>query len=87
MKKFTKFMDYLTLHPSVATVAMVSILIGIAMALTRSAWPLFAVFLFPLVQSQQVMPPQEDVYQEYEQGEGEQEDDGFVSPIGFTAKI
>lgn len=56
MKFFSKFIDYLTLHPSILSVSVVAVLIALAIIVSGSPLPLFGIFIIPMMQSQQVMP-------------------------------
>lgn len=66
IKALNKILNFFTIHPSLITQVVVGILILTAMIITTSGYPLFAVFLFLAVQSQQAEPydevPEESEY-------------------------
>lgn len=81
MKALNKILNFFTIHPSLITQVVEGILILTAMLITQSGYPLFAVFLFLAVQSQQAEPYDEMPDEVPEESEYSSE------KLGFTANI
>lgn len=76
MKQFTKMYDFLTIQPGALTMVLITILVALAIVVSQSPFPLFAVLLYTLVQGQQISPAEEEEPEDYS-GNG----------MGFSANV
>ena len=75
---FIRLINFFTIHPNNLSVMVIGALIALALCLTKDPLVLLALLMWPVLQSQQVLP--------HMSGQ-EDPDEGIVSPIGFTADI
>lgn len=74
MKKLLN--NFFTIHPAGISVLGVIVAVILALALTKNVMVLFALFMLPLLQSQQVLPPEDEIEEDGEYDGGR---------LGFTA--